>query len=156
MRKLLLIGLIGLTGFALLGCENKKGAFLETVETQNDVPTAVSKLISTIKAKGLTHFETIDHAKNAKEAGLRLKPETVVVFGNPEMGTKLMQCNPSMGLDLPLRMLFSTDYEGKTTITYTNPEYWTLKHNIKDKKCLGIIQKAHIALQNLAEAAAKK
>jgi len=156
MRKLLLIGLIGLIGFALLGCENKKGAFLETVETQNDVPTAVAKLISTIKAQGLTHFETIDHAKNAKEAGLRLKPETVVVFGNPKMGTLLMQCNPSMGLDLPLRMLFSTDYEGKTTITYTNPEYWTLKHNIKDKKCLGIIQKANIALQNLAEAAAKK
>ena len=153
MKKLLLIGLIG---FALLGCDSKKGAFLETVETQNDVPTAVAKLIATIKAKELTHFQTIDHTKNAKDVGLRLKPETVVVFGNPKMGTKLMQCNPSMGLDLPLRILFSTDYEGKTTITYTNPEYWSLKHNIKDKKCLGIIKKAHIAMQNLAEEAAKK
>ena len=140
----------------LLGCDSKKGAFLETVETQNDVPTAVAKLIATIKAKELTHFQTIDHAKNAKDVGLKLKPETVVIFGNPKMGTKLMECNPSMGLDLPLRILFSTDYEGKTTITYTNPEYWSLKHNIKDKKCLGIIKKAHIAMQNLAEAAAKK
>jgi len=153
MKKLFLIGLIGL---ALVGCDNKKGAFLETLETQNDVPTAVAKLIATIKAEELTHFGTIDHAKNAKDAGLRLKPETVVVFGNPKMGTKLMQCNPSMGLDLPLRILFSTDYEGKTTITYTNPEYWSLKHNIKDKKCLGIIKKAHIAMQNLAQEAAKK
>ena len=140
----------------LLGCDSKKGAFLETVETQNDVPTAVAKLIVTIKAKKLTHFQTIDHAKNAKDAGLRLKPETVVIFGNPKMGTKLMECNPSMGLDLPLRILISTDYEGKTTITYTNPEYWSLKHNIKDKKCLGIIKKAHIAMQNLAQEAAKK
>ena len=153
MKKLLLISFIGL---ALIGCDSKKGAFLETVETQNDVPTAVAKLIATIKAKELTHFQTIDHAKNAKDVGLRLKPETVVIFGNPKMGTLLMQCNPSMGLDLPLRILFSTDYEGKTTITYTNPEYWTLKHNIKDKKCLGIIKKAHIAMQNLAEVAAKK
>ena len=153
MKRILFIGLIG---FALLGCDSKKGAFLETVETQNDVPTAVAKLIATIKAKELTHFQTIDHAKNAKDAGLRLKPETVVIFGNPKMGTKLMQCNPSMGLDLPLRILFSTDYEGKTTITYTNPEYWSLKHNIKDKNCLAIIKKASIALQNLAEAAAKK
>ena len=153
MKRSILIGLVCLS---LVGCENKKGAFLETLETQNDVPTAVAKLVSTIKAKGLTHFQTIDHAKNAKGVDLRLKPETVVVFGNPKMGTKLMQCNPSMGLDLPLRMLFSTDYEGKTTITYTNPEYWSLKHNIKDKKCLGIIKKAHIAMQNLAEAAAKK
>jgi len=147
---------IGLLGFALLGCDSKKGAFLETLETQNDVPTAVAKLVATVKAKELTHFQTIDHAKNAKDVGLRLKPETVVIFGNPKMGTKLMECNPSIGLDLPLKMLFSTDYEGKTTITYTNPEYWSLKHNIKDKKRLGIIKKAHIAMQNLAEAAAKK
>jgi uncharacterized protein (DUF302 family) len=153
MKQLLFISFIAL---ALLGCDSKKGAFLETVETQNDVPTAVAKLIATIKAKELTHFQTIDHAKNAKDIGLRLKPETVVIFGNPKMGTKLMQCNPSMGLDLPLRILFSTDYEGKTTITYTNPEYWSLKHNIKDKKCLGIIKKAHIAMQNLAQEAAKK
>jgi len=141
--------------FALLGCDNKRGTFLETVETKNDVPTAVANFVALVKEKGLIHFETIDHTKNAKEVGLRLKPETVVVFGNPKMGTKLMQCNPSMGLDLPLRMLFSTDYEGKTTITYTNPEYWSLKHNIKDKKCLEIIRKANIALQNLSEAAAK-
>jgi uncharacterized protein (DUF302 family) len=153
MRKNFLIGLLVLV---FIGCENKKGAFLETVETQNNVSTAVNKLITTLKIQGLTHFETIDHAKNAKNAGLRLKPETVVIFGNPKMGTLLMQCNPSIGLDLPLRMLFSTDYEGKTTITYTNPEYWTLKHNIKDKKCLNIINKANIALQNLAQEAAKK
>ena len=153
MKKLFLIGFIAL---ALVGCDSEKGAFLETLETQNDVPTAVAKLIATIKAKDLTHFQTIDHAKNAKDVGLKLKPETVVVFGNPKMGTLLMQCNPSMGLDLPLRILFSTDYEGRTTITYTNPEYWTLKHNIKDKKCLAIIKKAHIAMQNLAQEAAKK
>ncbi len=153
MKNIILIGFIA---FALLGCDSKKGAFLETVESQNDVPTAVAKLIATIKAKELTHFQTIDHAKNAKDVGLKLKPETVVVFGNPKMGTLLMQCNPSMGLDLPLRMLFTTNYEGRTTITYTNPEYWTLKHNIKDKKCLAIIKKANIALQNLAQEAAKK
>ena len=153
LKKLFFITLIGLT---LAGCDSKKGAFLETLESKNDVPTAVAKLVAVIKAKELTHFQTIDHAKNAKNVGLRLKPETVVIFGNPKMGTKLMECNPSMGLDLPLKMLFSTDYEGKTTITYTNPEYWSLKHNIKDKKCLGIIKKAHIAMQNLAQEAAKK
>jgi len=152
MKKLFLIPLLVLL---LLGCDSKKGAFIETVESKNDVPAAVNKLLATIKAKGLTHFQTIDHAANAKEVGLRLKPETVVVFGNPKMGTKLMQCNPSIGLDLPLKILFSTDYEGKTTLSYTNPEYWSLKHNIKDKKCLEIIRKAHIALQNLAAAASK-
>jgi len=152
MKRILFVGLLGL---ALVGCENKRGAFLEVVETKSDVPTAVNKLIATIKSQSLTHFQTINHTKNAKNLGLTMLPETVVIFGNPKMGTALMKCNPSIGLDLPLRMLFSTTYEGKTTITYTNPEYWTLKHNIKDKKCLSIINKANLALQDLAEIAAQ-
>lgn len=153
MKKLLLLGLVC---FALLGCENKKGTFLKTVESQNDLPTSVAKLKKLIKEQGLTYFSTIDHRANAKNVNMNLKPETVVVFGNPKMGTVLMTCNPSMGLDLPLRMLFTTDYEGKTTITYTNPEYWSLKHNIKDKNCLNILTKAKIALANLAEESGKK
>jgi len=153
MKKWLLLLSVALL---FTGCENKKGAFLETVESQNDVPTAVNKLVSIIQKRGMTHFGTIDHAQNAKGVGMRLKPETVVSFGDPRTGTLLMECNPTMGLDLPLRMLFTTDYEGKTTITYTNPEYWTLKHNIKDKKCLGIIKNIHIAMQKLAAEAASK
>jgi len=153
MKKTLIAGLLIL---AFTGCENKKGAFLETVDSQNNVPTAVNKLVRIIEKKGLTHFATIDHAANAKQAGMTLKPETVVLFGNPKVGTKLMECNPSMGLDLPLRLLFTTNYEGQTSITYTNPEYWTLKHNIKDKKCLAMIKQIHIALQELAEEVAKK
>ena len=148
--------LIGLIALAVTGCENKKGAFLETVETNNTVPVATEKLIAALPSKGLTYFNAIDHAKAAKNAGMELEPETVVVFGNPQIGTKLMKCNPSMGLELPLRMLFTHDVGGITTITYTNPEYWTLKHNIKDKTCLAIIQQAHIALQELAEKAAGK
>ena len=153
MNKILLIGLVGL---ALLGCENKKGTFLNTIESQNDHAASVAKLESLIKAQGLTHFSTIDHQANAKGVNMNLKPETVVVFGNPKMGTVLMECNPSMGLDLPLRMLFTTDYEGITTITYTNPEYWSLKHNIKDQNCLNIINKANMALADLAKKVSEK
>ena len=153
MKKWLLLGLSILV---LSGCDNNRGAFLESVKSENDVPTSVNKLRKIIKEKNLTLFDVIDHAKNARKVGLDLKPETVVIFGNPNVGTLLMECNPTMGLDLPLRMLFSTNYEGETTITYTNPEYWSLKHNIKDKKCLGIIKNMHIALQTLAAEVAKK
>lgn len=139
----------------MTGCSNKKGSFVVTVASQNDVPTAVNKLKEVIKKKELTLFSIIDHAENAKSVKMRLKPETVVLFGNPKAGTLLMECNPSIGLDLPLKMLFSTSYEGKTTISYTNPEYWTLKHNIKDKKCLTLINKMNIAMQKIAEAVSK-
>ncbi len=153
MRNFFLIGFIGL---ALVGCDSKKGTFLNTVESQNDHATSVAKLENLIKKQGLTHFSTIDHQANAKGVDMNLKPNTVVIFGNPKMGTVLMNCNPSMGLDLPLRMVLTTDYEGKTTITYTNPEYWSLKHNIKDKNCLNILNKAKVALQSLAEEAGTK
>lgn len=141
----------------LVGCnKSKKGAFLETIESQNDVPTSVKKLKILIEKAKLTYFETIDHQENAKKVGMDLRPNSVVVFGNPKMGTVLMNCNPSIGLDLPLRMQFTTSYEGDTTIIYTNPEYWSLKHNIKDKNCLNIINKAKIALESLAQEVAKK
>ncbi|MBA1419410.1 MAG: DUF302 domain-containing protein [Epsilonproteobacteria bacterium] len=153
MKRLFLLGLIG---FMLLGCDSKKGTFLETVQSQNSQETSVAKLKKLIKEEDLTLFETIDHKANATAVKMDLKPETVVVFGNPKMGTVLMNCNPSMGLDLPLRILVSTNYEGITSFTYTNPEYWSLKHNIKDKNCLNIINKAAIALADLTEKASKK
>jgi len=152
MKNLLLILL---TIFVVVGC-GKKGTFIHTISSQNDMPTAIAKLEKLLKDANLTHFETIDHSANAKSVGMRLKPESVVVFGNPKMGTLLMECNPSIGLDLPLRILFNTNYEGDTFITYTNPEYWSLKHNIKDVKCLDIIQKAKVALANLAKLSGEK
>ena len=155
MKNILLAALI--TFFTLLGCDShKKGTFLENYPSQNSHKETVAKLQKLIKDKALTLFETIDHKANATEVKMNLKPETVVVFGNPKMGTVLMNCNPSMGLDLPLRILVSTNYEGITSLTFTNPEYWSLKHNIKDKNCLAILNKAKIALQNLSEEAGKK
>ena len=153
MKKIFLITLLALL---FTGCDSKKGTFLNTVESQNDHATSVKKLETLIKTQGLTHFSTIDHQANAKGVQMNLKPETVVVFGNPKMGTVLMNCNPSMGLDLPLRILVTTDYEGKTTLTYTNPEYWSLKHNIKDQNCLSILNKAKMALENIAQETGKK
>ena len=145
-----------ITTLMLMGCENKKGAFLETQISQNDLPTTVKKFKAILAKKGLTLFNTIDHKANAMGVKMDLKPATVIVFGNPKMGTLLMQCNPSMGLDLPLRVLVSTNYEGVTGFTYTNPEYWSLKHNIKDKKCLKIINKVKLALGKLTQKASEK
>ena len=153
MKKILIFVVLSLL---LGGCDSKKGTFLKSVQSQNSHKASVAKLKKLIKEEQLILFETIDHKANATAVNMNLKPETVVVFGNPKMGTVLMNCNPSMGLDLPLRILVSTDYEGITSFTYTNPEYWSLKHNIKDKNCLNIINKAAIALADLTEKASKK
>jgi len=143
-------------GIVLSGCGSERGAFFETVDSANDLPTSIQRFRHLLEKRGMNHIATIDHAKNAQDAGVRLKPETVILFGHPKIGAALISCNPSMGLDLPLRMLFTTDYEGNTKLSYTNPEYWSLKHNIKDKRCLGIIKTVHATLRELAEASAQK
>jgi uncharacterized protein (DUF302 family) len=148
---LLVIALLLLTG-----CENKRGDFLLSLKSDYDLATSVDNLETIIEREGFIHFGTIDHSKNAVEAEMSLKPNRVVSFGNPKAGTLLMQCNPSMGLELPLKMHFSTDFEGITTLTYTNPEYWSLKHNIKDKKCLAIIIKMRGVLKTIAQEVTQK
>ncbi len=153
MKKLFLSLLVVL---ALVGCNNEKGGFVKSVISKNNQATSIAKLKKLIKDEGLTYFETIDHQANARSVKADLTPESVIIFGNPSMATALMRCNPSIGLDLPLRILVSTSYDGVTTLSYTNPEYWSLKHNIKDKKCLKILTKASIALDDLTAKASKK
>ena len=150
MKNILTMGLLA---FMLVGCNN--GVLLETIESQNDVPTAVSKLKNILKAKGLTHFATIDHQVNAEKIGLKLNPDTVVIFGNPKVGTLLMQCNLSLGIDLPLRILFKTNDAGDTSISYFNPELWEIKHNITDEKCLKILKNTKTALEKITQAISK-
>jgi len=140
----------------LSGCEHKEASFIETCKSQNDVSTTTKKLIAHIKEEGLNYYGIFDHSQKAKKVGLRLPQKTIVLFGNPHFATTLMKCNASMGLDLPLRILVSSTYEGDVSISYTNPEYWSLKHNIKDQTCLRILNKASMALEDLADYAAKK
>ena len=151
MKKVLLFIVVNAIGLSIffIGCQSKKGSFIEVVKSKYSTPEGVKKFENILEEDGLSIFQVIDHAQNAKNANMELLPETVVVFGNPEMGTIFMQCNQSMGLELPLRMLFYSDYEGNNWISYTNPEYYTLKHNIKDKNCLSLINKVNIALQKL-------
>ncbi len=65
----------------------------------------VNALISAIERRGITLFARIDHAGAARDVGLELAEEEVLVFGNPRGGTPLMQADPRIGIELPLRML---------------------------------------------------
>jgi uncharacterized protein (DUF302 family) len=65
----------------------------------------VNALLAAIEQHGLTVFARIDHAAGAREVGMELADEEVVLFGNPRGGTPLMQRDPRVGVELPLRML---------------------------------------------------
>jgi uncharacterized protein (DUF302 family) len=66
---------------------------------------AVERLLAALEARGLKVFATFDHAAAAREVGMELPEEKVIVFGNPRAGTPLMQSDPRIGIELPLRIL---------------------------------------------------
>ena len=82
------------------------------IHVASNASFAVTKvrLRNAITSRGLTIFNEIDHQAGAAEVGMELGPDTVFIFGNPKMGTVLMQANPAFGLDLPIRALvYETD-----------------------------------------------
>ena len=99
---------------------------LITKPSKYDVRDTVEKFEAAIKARaaaGWIVFSRIDHAAAAKDAGLSLRPRTVIIFGNPRGGTPPMTRNPTLAIDLPLKALVWQDEQGKVWFTYNSSEY---------------------------------
>ena len=82
------------------------------------VADMTKRLEDELKRRGIPLFARFDHAKNAREAGLELRPTTVVVFGSPKVGTGLMQENQMISLELPLRISIWEDEKGGTWLAF--------------------------------------
>lgn len=104
-----------------------------------------------IKDKGLTFFARIDHAANAKGVDLELNPTQLILFGNPKVGTLLMQCQATIAIDLPQKALVWEDGDGKVWLAYNNPEHLKELHSMQG--CDAAIEKVSGLLSGLATAA---
>ena len=150
MQRLLIAIVFSL--FSLSAMAGKGG--MVTVSSANDVKTTVKQLKKTLKDKGMTIFKTVDHAKGAEGVGLKLRPTTVVIFGNPKVGTLLMQCGQKAGIDLPMKMLIWENSKGQVYVSYNDPSYIAGRHGIKG--CGKVKKKMAGAQAAFAKAAAKK
>jgi uncharacterized protein (DUF302 family) len=95
------------------------------------VARAVDRLESILKEKGIMIFARIDFSGDAGRAGLQMRPEQMLIFGNPKGGTPLMQAVPTVGLDLPLKALVWEDAEGRTWLAYNDPQYIVQRHGVE-------------------------
>ncbi|MEL6921946.1 MAG: DUF302 domain-containing protein [Pseudomonadota bacterium] len=86
----------------------------------SNVETTVSKLVAAVEGVGATVFATVDHAVGAQSIDAELDDMTLVMFGNPRLGTPILQSAPRAGLDLPIRVLIWDD-AGQTKIGYLDP-----------------------------------
>jgi uncharacterized protein (DUF302 family) len=93
---------------------------LVVTRSPHDVAGTVERLVAGLDRRGIEVFARIDHAGGARAAGLELADEVLLVFGNPAVGTALMQADPAAGIDLPLRVLvWSAD--GATGVGFRDP-----------------------------------
>lgn len=123
-------------------------------ESPYSVKKTADRFEKIAKSKGLTVFARIDHQENAKGANLALPPTEVIIFGNPKVGTRLMQCAASVAIDLPQKVLINQDAEQKVWLTYNSPSY--LKHRHAITGCDDVVNKISGVLSQLSKAAIAK
>jgi len=117
------------------------------------VNETLDRLEVVLKKKGITVFARVDHKAGADKVGLNMQPTQLLIFGNPKMGTPLMNENRLMGLDLPMKALAYKDAASQVWLAYLNPAELQQRHNIKNQT---VINKMTQALNGLTSKALNK
>ncbi|WP_338692292.1 DUF302 domain-containing protein [Bradyrhizobium sp. 26S5] len=105
------------------------------VRVKSAVPMseAIVRIKADIAAKGIKFVDEIDQSKLAAAAGIKLRPSTLLVFGNPPLGTQFITSNPDAGLDWPVRLLLTQDDNGDLWAVWTDFAWIARRHNIRDR-----------------------
>lgn len=125
-----------------------------SVTSAYSVSETVNKISELLRQKGIKIIASIDHAKAARDNGLVLADEVLLIFGDPKVGTFLMQEQPTIGIDLPLKFLVWQDADHITHITYEDPIKLGKLHGIQQHQ--NILQKMHELLASVAQKASQK
>src|SRR3970040_1713158 len=86
-----------------------------------------------VKEKGMTIFARVDHAAGASKVGKTLRPTELLIFGNPQGGTPLMECAQRAGIDLPMKAMAWEEAKGQSWLGYNDPAWIARRH--KAPKC---------------------
>ena len=100
------------------------------VKSMYSVAETIARIKADVAAKGITFFMEIDQAKLAADAGVKLRPSTLLIFGNPPLGTLFIRANPLAGLDWPVRLLVLEDEKGDVWAAYTDFSYIAHRHAV--------------------------
>src|SRR5579863_9021327 len=111
----------------MAGTENTDRGIVR-IASHHAVGETMDRIESLLKQHGIMVFARIDFSGDAARAGLSMRPEQLLVFGNPKAGTPLMLAAPVAGLDLPLKVLVWEAADGGVWIAYNDPHYVIRRH----------------------------
>ena len=147
------IAVIALAALALAAAPAYAADGLTAVKSPYSVRETMDRLESGAKARNLVVFVRVDHAAGAQKVGKTLRPTELLVFGNPQGGTPLMECAQSAGIDLPLKALAWQDEAGQVWLGYNEPAFLAARHGVATCAVVPNLKKA---LEGLAAEATKK
>jgi uncharacterized protein (DUF302 family) len=105
---------------------------ITNIPSNHSVDQTVDKLKAILQSKGVTLFALVDHSGEAEKIGLTMPPTKLLIFGSPKAGTPLMLADPSIAIDLPLKILIWQDTAGKVWVSYNTPTYLQQRHGIPE------------------------
>ncbi len=122
---------------------------LVAVKSPHSALETMNRLEATVKQRGLNVFARIDHAAGAAKVGKTLRPTELLIFGNPQGGTPLIECAQTAGIDLPLKALVWQDDAAQVWLGYNDPAFLAQRHGVPACPAADGLRKA---LAGLAEA----
>ena len=129
------------------------GEGLITKTSKHNVKQTMDTLEKIVRDKGFNVAARVNHAVAATKVGETLRPTEVLIFGNPKLGSLLMQSDQTIGIDLPLKVLVYEDENGVVILAYNDPAWLAKRHNITDRD--KAFAKMTGALNNFTDAAVK-
>ena len=147
MTLLKLTALMALMGHALI---TQAADGLVAIKSPHSAQDTMNRFEAKVKERGLNVFARIDHAAGAVKAGKTLRPTELLIFGNPQGGTPLMECAQTAGIDLPLKALVWQDDTAQVWLGYNDPAYLAQRHGVP---ACPVVENLRKALSGLADAA---
>ena len=119
------------------------------IKSPHSAKDTANKLEDIVKQRGLTVFARIDHSAGAAKIGKTLRATELLIFGNPQGGTPLMECAQTAGIDLPLKALVWEDASNQVWVGYNDPAFLAQRHGVAS---CPVVENLRKALAGIAEA----
>jgi len=144
MRKLLMLVVVlfawPLTASAVDGLVVQKSPY--------SVSESLDRMTALLDKKGIKVMARVPHSQAAAGVGIEMQPAELLIFGNPKLGSPLMQSQPTTAIDLPMKLIAWQDADGQVWIAYNDPAWIAKRHGITDRDA--VIAKMSGALKGLS------